>query len=375
MNVNGAAAGKASPGSVVMAALHPSVRSPLPKITPLLVDAIRKSGWMVETTWWGGRIPDESWGTKVMSRGWELAKALSKLRARPGSILFVNSAPSAKGIARDLPLALGARLLGHSSLILWHGSDPNEVVARPRSALAVGCRLLVMATDGILVLSSYELRGWQHCFPRGRFFVVSNPYVSKMPARSRQVHRPASLLFVGRVMKSKGVFVVLEAFKKLSASHDCALSIVGDGPDKAAVTIWVERETPGRVRLPGYLDDQGLREEYGGADVFVLPTSHSEGFPTVVSEAMDAGLPIVTTRRGATPDHLQEGVNCLFVPERDPAALESTIAKLLDDPDLRAAMGAANRRKIQEFAPDEVVRGYLRALEAVRARREARRRR
>ena len=175
------------------------------------------------------------------------------------------------------------------------------------------------------------------------------------------------ILFVSRVMRAKGVFELLEAFGKLSETHACTLSIVGDGPDMTGVVEWVGSHGA-QVSMPGYLDDAGLARQYACADIFVLPTSHSEGFPTVVSEAMDAGLPIVTTRRAGMIDHLEEGVNCLFVKERDPIGLEVAVAKLMDDPELRASMGEANRLKAESFAPEIVVGQYVRALEYVTAR-------
>lgn len=165
-------------------------------------------------------------------------------------------------------------------------------------------------------------------------------------------------------MRAKGVFDLLEAFGRLSETRPCSLSIVGDGPDMSAVVKWVTSHGA-QVDMPGYLDEVGLERQYACADIFVLPTSHAEGFPTVVSEAMDAGLPIVTTRRAGMIDHLKEGENCLFVQEGDSAGLEAAIARLMDQPDLRESMGEANRRKVDSFAPEVVVKQYVQALEYV----------
>jgi glycosyltransferase involved in cell wall biosynthesis len=95
----------------------------------------------------------------------------------------------------------------------------------------------------------------------------------------------------------------------------------------------------------------------------------------VISEAMDAGLPIVTTRCGGMIDHLVEGVNCLFVPPRDPRGLEEALALLLDEPELRARLGAANRLAVGEFAPDAVATAYDEVLREVGARHSPPRRR
>lgn len=352
-------------GRLVMAVLHPSVQSPLPKIAPLLIAALEDAGWQVTQTYWGGRRARESWLVKVASRSGELALALARLAARRDAVLFVNSAHSWRGIARDVPLVLGARLLGHGTVVLWHGSDPGSAGKSVRSPFAVGSALLARCADAVLVLSSAELTRWREALPRARFFQVSNPYVARMSSAARGDDGACDILFVGRLMRAKGVFELLEAFARLRARHPCTLTIVGDGPDAQAVAEWVaDRHLTAEVLMPGYLEEPDLRQRYASADVFVLP-SFAEGFPTVLSEAMDAGLPVVTTACGGMADHLEEGVNCLFVRAGDAVELEDAIDMLLQSPALRASMSAANRLKVRSFAPEVVVRQYVRALEYV----------
>src|SRR5581483_7773435 len=106
-----------------------------------------------------------------------------------------------------------------------------------------------------------------------------------------------------------------------------------------------------------------LAVSYRDADVFVLPTYHPEGFPTAISEAMSAGLPVVTSNVRGNADHLIEGRNALFVPPRDPDALAEALERVLSDPRLRERMARANREKVKEFAPERVARGYVDVLE------------
>jgi len=101
--------------------------------------------------------------------------------------------------------------------------------------------------------------------------------------------------------------------------------------------------------------------------VFALPTTHYEGFPTVILEAMGAGLPIVTTRSRGAPDHLVEGEHVLFVPPHDPEALAERLVLTLTDGELNRRLGDANREKIRGFDPDLVAADYLAALQAIAA--------
>lgn len=350
-----------------MAVLHPSAQGPLPKIAPLLIAALQRAGWGVRTTYWGGRRSDESLAEKVLVRSGELMVAVARLITRRDAVLFVNSSHSWRGFARDLPLLVVARCLGHATLVLWHGSQPDRVAGHRRSAFGVASALLVRSADAVLLLSQWEMNLLGAALPQGHFFRVTNPYVAKATMPHGAPAGPLTILFVGRVIAAKGVFELLEAFAGLSASHDCRLAIVGDGPDAPAVGAWLEeRSLSARVDVPGYLNEARLLQRYASADIFVLP-SHSEGFPTVVSEAMDAGLPIVTTTCGGMVDHLEEGVNCLFVTPGDAKGLRAAITRLLESPELRASMGAANSLRVREFAPDAVVAEYTRALDFVAA--------
>jgi glycosyltransferase involved in cell wall biosynthesis len=116
--------------------------------------------------------------------------------------------------------------------------------------------------------------------------------------------------------------------------------------------------------MRGHLTGSELRREYAEATLLALP-SWTEGFPTVLAEAMDAGLPIVTTRIRGAADHLVEGVHALFVGPQDVGAITSAILTLLRDRDLRERMGSANRQRLRIFDPEVVGAEYLQVLRSL----------
>ena len=121
----------------------------------------------------------------------------------------------------------------------------------------------------------------------------------------------------------------------------------------------------------GFLDQEELGAVYARADMLVLPSYYGEGFPTVISEAMSHGLPIVTTPIRGAADHLVEGENVLFVAPHSPREIAEAIVTLAGDEPLRRRLGENNLVKVRDFAPERAVRDYIAVFEQVAGRSPA----
>jgi phenylacetate-CoA ligase len=140
---------------------------------------------------------------------------------------------------------------------------------------------------------------------------------------------------------------------------DCDLLIVGAGEENKNIQDYIKRTNLGHsVSLLGYLDSDHLADVYMSSSVFILPTYFGEGFPTVIAEAMSFGLPIVTTALRGVRDHLQDGLNALFVQPRDPPGIANAVIQLLRNPGLHFDMHQANLTKVQDFRPERVAPKY-----------------
>jgi glycosyltransferase involved in cell wall biosynthesis len=125
------------------------------------------------------------------------------------------------------------------------------------------------------------------------------------------------------------------------------------------------------VHLAGFRDDVGAVLQR--LDILCL-TSHSEGMPNAVLEAMAAGRPVVAVRVGGVPELIQHGVNGLIVPPGDAGALAEALLELLQDPERAAAMGREGRRLAERHhscaaVAERLSSSYLRALERKGKRR------
>ena len=100
----------------------------------------------------------------------------------------------------------------------------------------------------------------------------------------------------------------------------------------------------------------------------VCVPSQREGYGLTAREAMAYGRPVVATAVGGLRDAIEDGVDGLLVPPRDPAALRSALERLLGDPELRSRLGAAARRSAEaKFSPAAETEALLAAYAAVLA--------
>jgi colanic acid/amylovoran biosynthesis glycosyltransferase len=185
-----------------------------------------------------------------------------------------------------------------------------------------------------------------HCGVDTRFF---------HPAESAVEQGPLSILCVGKLHEVKGQTHLLEACRLLAeAGIDLVCTLVGDGPDRQALTKQVaESGLDGRVAIVGERDRVQIAALLSSAQVHVAPSvptrsGKREGIPVVLMEAMSAGLPVVASRLSGIPELVEDGVSGLLVPPGDAAALADALRRLNDDPSLRRRLGSAGREKVLE---------------------------
>ncbi len=353
---------------VLMLSPHPAVRGPIPRHTPVLVEAMRSLGCQVTMEPWGRHRDDESLVDKLVRGLGDVSRVRRQLRGEGFDVMVVKTSHEGRSLVRALPMLLATRRLVPKIIVQFHGGRSDLLVSQRQLAFKAASKALFRLCDGVLVLSSEEARESQRFWSQGQFRVVSNPYVPSSvedhsgPDRNGRGQHPLTLLFVGRLITEKGIFEMLTAFASVSKNRDCRLVVVGDGPDSADVERSVVRlGLADRVELRGLLSGESLHEAYGSADVFVLP-SYREGFPTAITEALAAGLPVITTRTRGMADHLCEGVHALFVEPRDARGLTIAVDRILADDALRRRMSVANVRKLADFEPESVARQYIAAV-------------
>ena len=191
--------------------------------------------------------------------------------------------------------------------------------------------------------------------------------------------RPPSVIVgaAGRLSPEKGFRVLVDAAANVLSSPlaglenggtnsaaDVGFVLFGDGPLRGALESQIlAHGLQGRFHLAGFHSD--LDKYYPHFDLLALP-SYTEGLPNVVLEAFAAGVPVVATAVGGTPEAVLHGVNGYLVEAGDSRALAGRIADMLSDPARRREMAANGQRYVrQEFSFARQARDYRQLIESL----------
>jgi glycosyltransferase involved in cell wall biosynthesis len=173
-------------------------------------------------------------------------------------------------------------------------------------------------------------------------------------------------LFVGRLVREKGVFELLSAYARLDESvrQQIGLVLVGDGAFRPQLELEAASISPGVIRFAGFAQREHLAIYYALAEMMILPT-YTDTWGLVVNEAMACGLPVIVSQvAGCAPDLVRENWNGMLVEPRDVSSLTSAMRRLADQPELRATMGANSMQLISRYSPTEWSAGIARMVQA-----------
>jgi N,N'-diacetylbacillosaminyl-diphospho-undecaprenol alpha-1,3-N-acetylgalactosaminyltransferase len=197
---------------------------------------------------------------------------------------------------------------------------------------------------------------------------------SVSPALLERARRECSIepgdrvvVMVARMIWQKGIREFAEAAELLHASHPnvrfILIAPLETGSSDAVPESWIrDKQRTANLLWLGF--QENVLPFYAVADLAVLPTYYKEGgYPRGLLEPMAMGKPIITTTSEDCRGTVEEGRNGLLVPIRDSRALAQAIATLVDDPALRASMGAYSRTKaVRDFDESAIVPAALREL-------------
>lgn len=198
-------------------------------------------------------------------------------------------------------------------------------------------------------VSKYIGKGRVYFCPNGIADIADGSSVRGL-ARTTKGENTRNLLFLSNLIRTKGVFVLLEALAILKEKNvDFFCVFVGGEGDISANAFENKRKELGLSAFVTYVGKkyEGERTEYfRSADMFILPTMN-DCFPLVLLEALQFSLPVVSTVEGAIPEIIENGVNGYLASPNNPDDLAEKIEHLLKNPEERLMMQQENRAKYE----------------------------
>jgi glycosyltransferase involved in cell wall biosynthesis len=266
-------------------------------------------------------------------------------------------------------------------LILWTESTASDARARHRLIEYLKTHFLHLCQSFVVpgIASANYLR--ELGISQDRIFIAPNAIdngryahlAEEARKKESQVRAKLSLparyfLYVGRLIKAKGVFDLLEAYSQMDAVIRSAvgLVLVGDGADRDELMRTAVRIKTGNIQFAGFIQRDELAQFYTFAEGLVFPT-HSDTWGLVVNEAMSCGLPVIVADvAGCTADLVQDGWNGFVVPPGKTVKFAAMMTQLASDPSLRREMGARSRQRIEAYSPESWSEGIVKATAATR---------
>ncbi len=264
-------------------------------------------------------------------------------------------------------------------LLLWSESTAFDLRRRYRAVELVKTHFLSLCTafvvPGISSLNYLKELGIEEQRISTAPNAVDNLLFSKLAESARQHqaqvqarrHLPDRyFLYVGRLVKEKGVFDLVDAYAQLKPEMRSKLGLVfvGDGPDRQELMTRASKIS-GTIQFLGFAHREELPEIYALAEGLIFPT-HSDPWGLVVNEAMACSLPVVvTTVAGCTLDLVQNGWNGFVVPPSNASQLAIAMENLASDSALRVQMGRRSRERIESYSPAAWANGVVKAVQSL----------
>lgn len=199
-----------------------------------------------------------------------------------------------------------------------------------------------------------------------KIHVVANAadytYPDKKPSSKTRV------LYLGNFLKAKGIFDVIEVAKKLIHVEELEFVCAGNFPlESDKQEILAQEKGLKNLTIINSVVGEDKFALLKSADIFLFP-SYNEGHPWVIVEAIGAGLPIISTDKGAIIQNVKHGENGFIVDVQSPEQISKHVLTLVKDPELRQRMSEASKTLYEnEFREKNLVENLKKVFDHVLA--------
>jgi glycosyltransferase involved in cell wall biosynthesis len=279
---------------------------------------------------------------------------LLRLRGRRGVVYFPLS-QSVQGFIRDSLFVHFAAGFGWKTAAHLRGGELHRFHAKQPWLLRRWIELTLGRVDAFAVMGESLRPVLSGLVPNGRITVVSNG--TPAPNTGRVAREPRTVVFLSNLRKRKGVVEAVQAAQIVLRQEPSARFVFAGEWESDDLSDLLRRQTSGEDRITFVTGVKGGQERdrlLATGAVLLFPPIEPEGHPRVVLEALAAGLPVVTTDRGAIAETVVDGETGFVLADPVPELLASRLLLLLRDDDLRQKMSSSARDRYLEHFTQEI---------------------
>ncbi len=293
----------------------------------------------VELLFVGAYSEEEKWWVTMPRLIFASLQFLYKILTARFDVIHVNTSLVAKSLLREGALMVIARLTRTPVLVTFHGWSVD--LEKRMTGMRLKLFTFTFSRAQKFVVLSQDFKDALRRMGFKQDIIVESTFVddvvfgnvneSSIPLLNGHV-KPFSILFLSRILKQKGVFVVLESYRMLKPKHrNLKLIVAGEGEDLKEAQTFVEQHRLEDVEFSGFVEGEKKKDTFLRADAFVLPTYYGEGMPIAMLEAMMCGLPIISRPVGGIKDFFQQDHMGVLIDGLEPAHYAGAIEHYMLD--------------------------------------------
>lgn len=266
-----------------------------------------------------------------------------KINNKKYQVIYVNISIYDKGIIKLIAILNLLKSSKSKVVIQFHGGLFSKL--KFKKGLQFFYSYIYRNSDLLITLNNIQYKDLLENFKLSSKviqipnFIDVNTYTSIKNIEGNIVY-----LFVGRIVKEKGIFDAINAFK-LIEDQNVTFKIVGEGPDSNEVLQQIKNDN--RIKFLGAKFDEEKEEMLRESHVFILP-SYAEGFPYSILEAMNFEMPVIGSKTGGILEIIEEGSNGFLSEINNPESIYSSMVHFQNQKELILSMGKNAKETIKQ---------------------------
>jgi glycosyltransferase involved in cell wall biosynthesis len=283
------------------------------------------------------------------------------LRKRP-KVVYLGISTGLWGYLRDICFLMVSVFLNFRTVIHLRGSELKDFYENMPNLLKTISRLLFKKIDYLIVLGEKIKLLMDGLIDQNKVVVIPNGINYKEfdlieDSYLREKRLSKRILYLSSLRERKGIYEFIEAIGLVFKEHpDAEVTIAGEWRNgnerERAYKLMRAKRIYGKIMFTGNVSGLEKVKLYKNNKIFVFPPIKPEGLPWVILEAMSAGLPVISTDKGAIAEVLQDGKTG-FIVEPKPENIALKICFLIDNPKIARDMGREGRKRIEDLFSEE----------------------